>query len=1386
MYALSILPLIQRSSVDVNQVWYADDAAATGTVLNLKEWWDNINNFGPSYGYYANAKKTWLVVKEAHYTSALSAFHGTNLNITTTGKPHLGAPLGTQSFVTPYVKAIIDNWVNNVIAISHIATTQPHAAYSAFTHGFVHKWSYLARTVPDITRLFQPLEDVIRTKFIPCLTGRAPPNDLERNLLSLPPRLGGLGIPNPTITSDTEYTASRSVCKPLYNLILLHDSSYHTEAIEQQVKAKKEVHSFKLKHSQGSASNLRPQCSMDLAQEKGASNWLTTLPIDENGFTVHFMMLSLLVEHALSCPLDGFPSIRHNEIRDLTANLMTETPTPSSCYRKHENIKKREYELRIREIERASFTPIVLSSTGGMGSIATTTYKRLASLLADKWGTSYRNSCSIHESEWKLLIDFIEESFRICPSAFVQSSSQKREDSGFIFWLLSSVLRVLLYCGSWGARARLCESMCQILRVVRGKKATLFQVLLKGFTALLKDTAELSRVCLHHGFPFPVYLSHFKDMHVAWMKKHHTEAVSSGDWLVDIQSTVHLTMLESSVLFVLGSCIPDLCLMNSRSFDQLCQAADTLMQFGSMAVKKEALVFLKPILLERYPSRQIFEHMLSSFVAVLSYVLKLKSTNQRVPAEFECALGSCLRCAFTLHVPSLVTSRMWRLIFNVICESLSTRTYANCTSELQDCIGDLLLRLRHCDLPHAAVAQGIILNMIGEVSNLQPLVGYICHCINNENHAGTSTLKDSKSLQMLLRCATYCEQLLRDACSQLVPAQESSVAYEKVLCATEGIRMMLDVVGRCRIWTKSKFDDCFSVLYDALRVALNTFDLMKTSMDGRQLETVLACVVDAIGAVQLLSGSLPSHFNEGLASQLVSCSPHELFAVELEHEPSESKKLLQMKLDEAISQTGGKLAVKLLQLQAQCSAVGARKVKEGICSEVVAIQITSVRCLSTTLRTCHPEESAQLLEALVQGIDGFTDEVLAVVQEELPVILLCAAGIKLPMDISTDDGDCKVPAHYLYRPKLQTSPSQFKVATAAAIHLIDTLRKLYLNVKLVPVLLESVAQLSIYVGSKHMEIFFTSESSVGGQLILSKLQEQLVVGLAHTTNPRLSEGNTLLTCILSLMQLLFESSSSTVRASVCVQIQKIAQAQGLKPGKLFSILKEPISEFLVEVFHKKPDLLLIERKDLFLIEVASSFEFKDTKHLLQTSVDVLVPLIVCQAAPSSSTVLNFLAKACDTDEADFELAVLLNSDLKNVLNHLILHLSTHKDRVLAGLCMLMTQSEAEHSEEQPLGEFLQPHLLGVLAFFSARLVRSDYMLDGSKTKLVICSLMELMKLLGPKYITPVKLKVEGILSVEIVSLGPLLGQIVVALSSLAETHAAAITEILRYLIVENQ
>ena len=59
------------------------------------------------------------------------------------------------------------------------------------------------------------------------------------------------------------------------------------------------------------------------------------------------------------------------------SNLNNSLPT---CYIKHENIKKRAYGQRIRENEHASFTPVVLSETGGLAHEATFFYKRLASL----------------------------------------------------------------------------------------------------------------------------------------------------------------------------------------------------------------------------------------------------------------------------------------------------------------------------------------------------------------------------------------------------------------------------------------------------------------------------------------------------------------------------------------------------------------------------------------------------------------------------------------------------------------------------------------------------------------------------------------------------------------------------------------------------------------------------------------------------------------------------------------------------------------------------------------------------------------------------------------------------------------------------------------------
>ena len=90
---------------------------------------------------------------------------------------------------------------------------------SRFQPSLVGSWKYLMRTVPNITGLLQPLEDVIRHWFLPSLTGRINFSDNQRELLALPARLGGLGIINPTSCSQHQFNSSSMMSDPLVSLI---------------------------------------------------------------------------------------------------------------------------------------------------------------------------------------------------------------------------------------------------------------------------------------------------------------------------------------------------------------------------------------------------------------------------------------------------------------------------------------------------------------------------------------------------------------------------------------------------------------------------------------------------------------------------------------------------------------------------------------------------------------------------------------------------------------------------------------------------------------------------------------------------------------------------------------------------------------------------------------------------------------------------------------------------------------------------------------------------------------------------------------------------------------------------------------------------------------
>ena len=78
------------------------------------------------------------------------------------------------------------------------------------------------------------------------------------------------------------------------------------------------------------------------------------------------------------------------DVRVFNANAPSYVNTTiASCYKRHEQEKKRKYEQRVRQVEQASFTPIVYSCTGRCSTLTNTLIKRLASMLSEKHGTSY-------------------------------------------------------------------------------------------------------------------------------------------------------------------------------------------------------------------------------------------------------------------------------------------------------------------------------------------------------------------------------------------------------------------------------------------------------------------------------------------------------------------------------------------------------------------------------------------------------------------------------------------------------------------------------------------------------------------------------------------------------------------------------------------------------------------------------------------------------------------------------------------------------------------------------------------------------------------------------------------------------------------------------------
>lgn len=79
---------------------------------------------GPGFGYFANGRKTRLVVKPEFLQSATEIFRDTDIIITAEGCRYLGAPLGTLEFMKSFVEKKVTEWNVILSTLSGIAESQ--------------------------------------------------------------------------------------------------------------------------------------------------------------------------------------------------------------------------------------------------------------------------------------------------------------------------------------------------------------------------------------------------------------------------------------------------------------------------------------------------------------------------------------------------------------------------------------------------------------------------------------------------------------------------------------------------------------------------------------------------------------------------------------------------------------------------------------------------------------------------------------------------------------------------------------------------------------------------------------------------------------------------------------------------------------------------------------------------------------------------------------------------------------------------------------------------------------------------------------------------------------------------------------------------------------
>eukprot|EP00804_Cyclotella_cryptica_P022493 CCRYP_020698-RB/>CCRYP_020698-RB protein AED:0.28 eAED:0.28 QI:0/-1/0/1/-1/1/1/0/237 len=108
-----------------------------------------------------------------------------------------------------WLQPMVQKWVSGVERLAKVAMRYPQSAYAGLVNCLQAEWQYLCRVEPGVGPHLEPVEEALRTQFIPALFGGQDPISNElRLLIAQGVKQGGLAIRNPVREAERLHQTS--------------------------------------------------------------------------------------------------------------------------------------------------------------------------------------------------------------------------------------------------------------------------------------------------------------------------------------------------------------------------------------------------------------------------------------------------------------------------------------------------------------------------------------------------------------------------------------------------------------------------------------------------------------------------------------------------------------------------------------------------------------------------------------------------------------------------------------------------------------------------------------------------------------------------------------------------------------------------------------------------------------------------------------------------------------------------------------------------------------------------------------------------------------------------------------------------------------------------